>query len=65
MLSKKKKKYVLFISDKFDLGPEYGATGNSYKHPVTYNYRVYSRVDTDDDIVKHKLYTPKNTDRSR
>merc|ERR1711976_962647 len=27
-------------------------------------YRVYSRVDTDDDIVKHKLYTPKNTDRS-
>ena len=57
--------YVLLVTDKFDLGPEYGATGNSYKYPVTYNYRIYSRVDTDDDTIKHKLYSQKDTDRSR
>ena len=41
-----------FIADKFNLGPEYGSKGNSMKHPVNYEFMIYTRVNLEEDNLK-------------
>ena len=53
------------ISDKFDLGPDYGDTGNSMAYPVTHNFRVYTRVRENEDINKQQHYESHITERNR
>ena len=43
-----------FISEKFLLGPEYGSNGNASKYPTDHEFRCYSRVKIEDDIIKQK-----------
>ena len=45
-----------FISEKFNLGPEYGNNGHAMKFPVTYQYRVHTRVNAYEDDVKQKAF---------
>jgi len=43
-----------FISEKFQLGPEYGSTGNASKYPIDHVYTIYSRVKIEEDVIKQK-----------
>ena len=43
-----------FISKKFELGPDYGSNGNASRYPVDHEFRVYSRVKIEDDVIKQK-----------
>ena len=45
-----------FVSEKFALGSEYGNNGNAMKHPVTFEYRIHTKVKWDDDFNKQKAY---------
>ena len=45
-----------FISEKFGLGPEYGNNGHAMKYPVTYQYRIHTRVNSYEDDVKQKAF---------
>jgi len=55
--------YRQFIADKFDLGPDYGVNGHSIMYPVTHNFRVYTKVEDNEDTIKQKLYNSCTTDR--
>ena len=56
---------IFFIADKFDLGPDYGVNGHSIMYPVTHNFRVYTKVEDNEDTIKQKLYNSCTTDRHR
>ena len=45
-----------FISEKFALGSEYGNNGNAIKHPVSFEFRVHTRVNSDEDELKQKAF---------
>lgn len=45
-----------FISEKFGLGPEYGNNEHAMKYPVTYQYRIHTRVNSYEDDVKQKAF---------
>ena len=45
-----------FISEKFALGSEYGTHGNAMKYPVTFEYRIHTKVKWDDDDNKQKAF---------
>ena len=45
-----------FISEKFALGSEFGNNGNAMKNPVTFEYRIHTKVKWDDDFNKQKAY---------
>jgi len=45
-----------FISEKFALGSEYGTHGNAMKYPVTFEYRIHTKVKWDDDVNKQKAF---------
>ena len=54
-----------FISQKFDLGPDYGQNGNASKYPVDHEFMLYSRVLIKDDEIKQKLSAFKDSDTNR
>ncbi len=55
-----------FISQKFNLGKEFGDEGHTTKWPVTYTHMIYSRVNIEEDMVKQgkKNFRDEVTDRS-